>query len=220
MRRLAVSPICARLSRAAVAATVLAVLLAGPTLSAPEDHRASSPVGTAAVYAADRITPVPGAWSLLDRTPSGLTMVIHAVGLAPGHAYAVWWVVFNDPAFCAHASIGTGARCGNEDLPANEGDPRVQATMAYATGHVVDGAAGVRTTDFAAWLPADSWSLAAFGPGLIDPVGAEVHLLVADLGPVDAVLDANQLRARARVDDCAGTPSVACAPAQISFQIP
>jgi hypothetical protein len=43
---------------------------------------------------------------------------------------------------------------------------------------------------------------------------------VADLGPVAAVLDANQLRARARADNCAGTPSVACAPAQISFQIP
>ena len=218
MRSLAVSPACPRIGRALVAAVVLAVVLAGPARSAPEDHGAYAPPGTAAVYAADRVTPVDGAWSLLARTPSGLTMVVHAVGLAPGHAYAAWWVVFNAPAFCAHPSAGTGARCGNADLPANEGDPRSGATMAYATGHVVDGAAGARTTDFAAWLPTVAWGGAVFGPGLLDPAGAEVHLVLTDLGPAVAALDAYQLRALA--DGCAEGVAPACPAAQVSFQFP
>ena len=198
-------------------AVVLAVGSPDPPW-APRKTTGLSPPGTAAVYAADGVTPVEGAWSLLDRTPSGLAMVIHAVGLAPGHAYAAWWVVFNAPAFCAHPSAIIEAHCGNEDLPANEGDPRARATMAYATAHVVDGAAGVRTTDFAAWLPTGAWSLAAFGPGLLDPAGAEVHLVVTDLGPAVAVLDAYQLRALA--DGCAGGAAPACPTAQVSFQFP
>jgi hypothetical protein len=218
MPRLDMFPARARLGRALVVAAALAVLLAGPARGAPEDHRAFPPPGTAAVYGADRVTPVQGAWSLLARTPSGLAMVIHTVGLAPGHAYAAWWIVFNAPAFCADPSAATGARCGNEDLPANEGDPRAGATMAYATGHVVDGAAGVRTTDFAAWLPTAAWGGAVFGPGLLDPAGAEIHLILTDLGPAVAALDAYQLRAFA--DGCAGGATAACPAAQVSFQLP
>jgi len=208
----------ARLGRTLVVAAALAVLLAGPARGAPEDHRAFPPPGTAAVYGAERDTPVEGAWSLLARTPSGLAMVIHTVGLAPGHAYAAWWVVFNAPAFCAQPSLGTGARCGGGDLPANKGDPRVQATMAYATGHVVGEAAGVRTADFAAWLPTAASGGAVFGPGLLDPAGAEIHLILTDLGPAVAALDAYQLRDFA--DECAGGAPAACPAAQVSFQLP
>jgi len=206
----------ARIGRSFVVAAALTVLLTGPTLGAPEDHQAFSPPGTAAVYATGYATGVPGAWSLVARNPSGLAMVIHAVGLTPGHAYAAWWVVFNAPEFCTHPNAVVGTRCGDGDLPTNDGDPRVQATMAYATGHVVDGAAGVRTTDFAGWLPADAAIGANFGPGLLDPASAELHLVLTDLGSADAELDAYQLRALA--DVCMAEAN-ACPVAQVSYQL-
>jgi len=208
-------PARARVGRSFVVAAALTVLLAGPTLGAPEDHQAFSPPGTAAVYATGYTTGVPGAWSLVARKPSGLAMVIHAVGLTPGHAYAAWWVVFNAPAFCTHPNATVGAGCGDGDLPTNEGDPRVQVTMAYATGHVVDGAAGVGTTDFAAWLPANAAIGPIVGPGLLDPAAAEVHLVLTDLGSASAELDAYQLRALA--DRCMGE-AIACPVAQVSYQ--
>jgi hypothetical protein len=176
------------------------------------------PPGTAPVYAAGRVLPVEGAWSLLARTPSGLVTVLHAVGLAPGHTYAAWWVVFNAPAICSHPSATTGARCGDGDLPANEGDPRLGATMAYATGHAVEAAPGVRMTDFAAFLPTGAWSVATFGPGLLDPAGAEVHLVLTDLGPADPAADAYQIRALA--DGCLSGAQGDCQTAQVSVQVP
>jgi hypothetical protein len=217
MRLFKCFPARARIGRSLVVAAALTVFLAGPTWGAPEDHKAFPPPGTAAVYATGHVTGVPGAWSVLARNPSGLAMVIHAVGLTPGHAYAAWWVVFNAPTFCTHPNAVVGTRYGNGDLPANEGHPRVQATMAYATGHVVDGATGVRTTDFADWLPANASIGAIFGPGLLDPAAAEVHLVLTDLGSADAELDVYQLRTLA--DRCVAE-APACPVAQVSYQLP
>jgi hypothetical protein len=202
--------------RALLATLALALLFASPASGAPAD-RPLPPPSTAPVYAAGQSLPIEGAWSLLARTPSGLVTVLHAVDLAPGHTYAAWWVVFNDPAFCAYPSATMGARCGDGDLPANDGDPRAGATVAYATGHMVEDLPGVRTTDFAAFLPTDAWSVAAFGPGLLDPAGAEVHLVLTDLGPVDPS-DAYQIRALA--DGCLRGDQGDCPTVQISVQFP
>jgi hypothetical protein len=206
-----------RPGRSLVLAAALAVLFVGPILAAPEDHRPTSPTGTAAVFAAGQATGVSGAWSMVARDPSGLTMVVHTVGLNPGHAYAAWWVIFNAPEFCIQPNAAVGVRCGSGDLPANEGDLRVQASMTYATGHVVSGSEGVLATDFAAWLPVGTTGGAAFGPGLLDPAGAEIHLILTDLGSFDTVLDAYQLRALA--DQCA-VDAAGCLIAQVSYQLP
>ncbi len=132
-------------------------------------------------------------------TPSGLVTVLHTVGLAPGHTYAAWWVVFNAPGFCTHPSATTGARCGDADLPANEGDPRVGATMAYATGtrsrrRPACGRPTSRPSSpptLGAWPPSDRGCSTR---------RAEVHLVLTDLGLVDPAADAYQIRALA--DGC------------------
>jgi hypothetical protein len=216
MGRLGVAATRTTFGRAVVAAFAVTILLTGPALGAPED-RAAPPPGTAPVYAAGQVLPVEGAWSLLVRTPSDLAMAVHAVGLTPGHAYAAWWLVFNAPEFCAHPIATFGARCGDSDLPANEGDPRIKTTMVYATGHVVETATGVQTTDFAASLPTGITSGTAFGPGLLDPAGAEVHLVLSDLGSVHSALDVYQLRALA--ESCLAGDRGDCAMTQVSVQV-
>jgi hypothetical protein len=122
---------------------------------------------------------VPGGWSSLERTDSGVTMTFHTTGLAPGDAVTVWWVVFNDPHACSQGVLGL--RCGEGDLSVSG----THASVLYAVGHVI-GDSGVG--DFSARLAVANTSGALFGPGLTDPWGADVHLIVHDHGPADPAL--------------------------------
>lgn len=107
-------------------------------------------------------------WSALVRTGSGISTTIHASQLPPGTADTVWWVVFNEPDAC-------NASCDADDF----GDPDVQASSLVATGHVVGGS-GV--ANYGARLAVGDASGAVFGPGLLDPWGAEVHLVIRTHG--------------------------------------
>ena len=110
---------------------------------------------------------VEGASASLVRTDNGLTMQINTSELEPG-AYTVWWVIFNNPEFCSDM-------CGEDDLPFNGGDPNVNVVLPNATGHAV-GQNGVG--NFGAYIQVGT------SEGLMDPRGAEVHLIVRTHGPV------------------------------------
>ncbi len=127
----------------------------------------------------DPSTPIPGAWSTLVTTHRGATMTIHTSGLPAHDAITIWWVIFNHPKACT-AGQG-GLRCGLGDL----GNPAVAPSIVYAAGHVV-GASGV--ANWGAWLAAGNTSRALFGPGLTNPMGADIHLIVHDHGPADPKL--------------------------------
>jgi len=116
--------------------------------------------------------PIPGTTSTLVRNGSGISITVHTSGLEPG-AYTAWWVVFNDPSACVGG-------CGLDDLGV--------ATVLFATGHVVgtDGNA-----NFAAHLSVgditglDPGAPPIFdGPGLLNPIGADVHLVLRTHGAV------------------------------------
>jgi hypothetical protein len=113
--------------------------------------------------------------SQLVRTPDGVSMNLQTTGLEPGAAYTVWWVVFNNPGSCRDG-------CGEDDL----GNSNVQATVLWATGHVI-GDNGVG--NFAAYLAeGDTSDVGPFGlpgddMGLIDSTQAEIHLVVRTHGP-------------------------------------
>lgn len=119
--------------------------------------------------------PVPGSAATLLRDPSGVTMTLRTTGLAAG-AYTTWWVVFNHPEKCS------GGVCGEDDLPPFGGSPTVQASVLFATGHVV-AANGV--ANFGAWLGAGDTGGALFGPGLVNIYTAEIHNVVRYHGSVD-----------------------------------
>lgn len=137
--------------------------------------------------------PVPGAWSALVRTDSGVTMSLHTSQLGAGDAVTVWWVVFNNPTSCSHGV--SGVRCGAGDLSV----PATHASVIYAAGHVI-GQDGVG--DYGARLNVGDTSGALFGPGLVDPAGADVHLIVRDHGPADPSLMPAQIHS---FDICNGS---------------
>lgn len=57
------------------------------------------------------LDPVADAQSTLIRNDSGLTATMNTSGLKPGHAYTMWWVVFNNPDACENG-------CDGEDVGA------------------------------------------------------------------------------------------------------
>ena len=125
--------------------------------------------------------PVAGA-STLMRYENAVDMTIHTTGLEPGHVYTVWYVIFNNPDAC-------GDECGPHDFPAGvpgakvgpeEPNPAVQASVLWAAGNVV-GPSGIG--EFRGRLErGNPPGFVIFGPGLVDPMNSDIHLLVRSHG--------------------------------------
>lgn len=118
--------------------------------------------------------------STLHRNNNGITMNFKATGLIPGHAYTVWWVIWNYPDECEG---GPGACGSNTDFE----NPDVAVELMYATGHV---AGNSGKGNFGAHLNENDNSgtinplffLPSYG-GLLDSQKAEVHLVLRSHGP-------------------------------------
>ncbi len=54
---------------------------------------------------------VPEAYSVLQRGYFSVNLSMHTSGLTPGHAYSLWWVIFQNPNACV-------AGCGDDDINA------------------------------------------------------------------------------------------------------
>ncbi len=116
--------------------------------------------------------------SVLIRNKNGVAYTTSTTGLLPGGAYTTWWVIFNNPEFCSPPS------CAAKDFPQNMGDPRVQASVLWATGRVVDGhGQGNLSAHLAAGGRSAAPGQILFGPALLDAFGAEIHLVVRSHGP-------------------------------------
>jgi hypothetical protein len=166
----------ARLARAVASATVAAALLvasAATTTGAPADQQHSS-----LRWFADGAE-VSGASAELRRTDSGVGFTLRTRGLTGGDAVTIWWVIFNYPDECEHPLPEFGVPCSVPDLF----NPDVAATVMFAAGNVV-GASG--RTSFAAHLAQGHASTPhpafADAPGLLNPRGADVHLVVRTHG--------------------------------------
>lgn len=119
---------------------------------------------------------VPGSWSRLVTNNAGASMTLHTTELTPGHAVTIWWVIFNKPENCEH---GEGPyRCGAGDLPPFGGDDSAMTSVVYAAGHVM----GQGNDNWAGHLSTGDTKGALWGPGLVDPLSADVHLIVHDHG--------------------------------------
>jgi len=128
--------------------------------------------------------PIAGATSSYVAYEEGVSATLHTSGLEPGHVVTMWWVVFNDPELCTNGE--GGLRCGEGDLLIFGGDEAIEGTVLNAGGHIVgpDGAG-----HFGSFLPTgDTTDVMIAGPGLTNPLGADVHLVLRDHGPVQAGL--------------------------------
>ena len=131
-----------------------------------------------------------GASASYQAYEDGISAALDTSGLQPGHAVTFWVVVFNNPELCSNGD--GGLRCGEGDLLIFEGDPAIEGTVVYGAGHVIgpDGKGS-----FGTYLATgDTSRVLLDGPGLTNPLGADVHIVVRDHGPVQEGLFADALR--------------------------
>lgn len=177
-------PLLRLLSASAVGAfacglPVLAQVAAEP---APQTGGMTNYAGMAAVE---------GSNASLTRMEHGLYAKVETSGLTAGDAVTLLWVIFNEPAECSDSACGgddifnmaEGKVVPNPDGSAPMNRDAIEAakvSLLRADGRVVgeDGTAAFRSH-----LPIGDASEAAFGPGLIDPEAAEVHLVIRSHGP-------------------------------------
>lgn len=154
-----------------VMATLLTLAAAGPAFGTGPADRSTSEVFD---FADEQ--PIPGAEARMVRTDSGVGYYLSTLGLTAGHTVTIWWVIFNNPEFCATDP------CTVTDLFVEE----VDAAVMGGSGHVV-GASGHGR--FASHLTEGQITTEhpAFtgGPGLTHPRGAEIHLVVRSHGPLN-----------------------------------
>jgi len=124
---------------------------------------------------------IPGTSSTLIRDDAGITATIMTSGLTPGDTYTIWVVIFNNTAACSPPG------CGGDDLAPRGGDPAVQSSVTYGTGHIIS---TTGNATFALRKNAGDATGANFGPGLTNPMGAEIHLVVRSHGqPIPGMIE-------------------------------
>jgi len=133
---------------------------------------------------ADPSTPIDGSSSSIIRGPNGISMSFDVTGVTPGNAYTVWYVIFNVPENCA----AFPSPCTVADIF----NPATQADVTFGAGKVagssrlsVSGHRSVGDLSGSA-IPFFNELLELNLPvlGLINPQGAEVHLLSRCHGPM------------------------------------
>jgi hypothetical protein len=147
-------------------------------------------------------TMVEGAESTLVRMEHGLYATVKTSGLEPGNALTLWWVIFNRRENCSDG------KCGPDDvflvdkngqfILDDQGAPQANVAARAATevsqltgpGAIVGQNGSAR---FLARLPMGDTNEAQFGPGLLDPMAAEVHLVIRAHGPASPGVVPEQL---------------------------
>jgi hypothetical protein len=142
-------------------------------------------VSTSSTYRFSDASMVDGGSATLVRDKNGLTATFQTSDLNEGHAYTMWWVIFNNPENCEHGMPGM-SNCGEGDVFAEPlGETPVKVSVQFAAGNVIGdtgmGNFGAHLDE--GHLPTETGQL-VFGPGLYDSKKSEVHLVVRDHGPV------------------------------------
>jgi hypothetical protein len=119
-----------------------------------------------------RSGPVAGASAALVRNANGISFRLMANSLTPGNAYTLWLVVINNPGACSATPCAAGDFLLN-DAP--------DAQVRFAAGHVA-GASGKGT--FAGSVKEGPLSGWLADGALLNSMGAEVHLVINDHGPM------------------------------------
>jgi hypothetical protein len=144
----------------------------GPDLSVGTHHQSVGVNWHAQQAAFGRSGPVAGAQANLVRNANGISYRLTTNSLTPGNAYTLWLVVINNPAAC------TATPCAAPDFLLNDAP---DAQVRFAAGHVAGGsgkgtfAGSVKEGPLSGWLEDGS---------LQNSLGAEVHLVINDHGPM------------------------------------
>ncbi len=113
------------------------------------------------------------ATATLVRRANGVSFQLRTENLRPGHAYTVWFVAVNNPSACAVFP------CTGPEIIQKAA---TNSQVTYGAGHVVGGSGQATFAGaFQAGPLTDGWLA---GRGLDNPLGAEIHLVLNDHGPV------------------------------------
>jgi hypothetical protein len=143
-----------------------------------------------------------GASADIVRTRNGINFRMDTNSLMPGHAYTLWVVIFNEPGNCLTAP--------DTCTPADLFHPAAKPDMLYGAGVVVGGsgkavlAGRTRTGDLSGSVQVP---VGLFANGLIDPFGAEIHLVVHDHGPLNPAFMPDMIQSLAGGCTDAGIPA-------------
>jgi hypothetical protein len=152
------------LGSALVALTAISVFAAGPTSTSVRSFADGSVVA--------------GSSASVVRSGAGVSATLSTERLSPGDVVTMWWIVFNHPENCAGPSSAHPFQCGASDL----GNPAVEASVLFATGRVIS---ETGSGDYGAHLSVGDTRGALFGPGLLLPKTAHIHLVLRDHGAAD-----------------------------------
>lgn len=138
---------------------------------------ASASLSTSPVFRIPAFTPVPQAQSVLVRVQDGVSFSLQTSELTTGQAggpATFLVVIFNNPAGCSHGV--QGLHCGEGDLvPGGPANPSVVPVTQRDPGADGQFSAGGH-------IPVNDPGDALFGPGLTNPSGADVHLVIRQNG--------------------------------------
>ncbi len=136
---------------------------------------------------------ISGSRAVYTNWSRGVAYDVKATGLEPGNSYTLWVMAFNHPENCVHTPVDhtvKGLRCSMDDHM----NPATGFSIMYA-----DGAwAKESTLRFRGVRPAHTSvggltdDKVVHGPGLVNPIGAEIHFRVRDHGPRQPDLDDEQ----------------------------
>lgn len=118
---------------------------------------------------------VPGTGTILVRTQDAVGATVHAAGLVPGNVYTLWVTTFNYPKNCATTP------CSPADVPQSPADDNVAEVSINFGASQIAGEDG--TVDFTAYRAVGDLTGVYFGPGLLEPQKAQIHLVVRTHGP-------------------------------------
>ncbi|MGH8496106.1 MAG: hypothetical protein ACREVN_08205 [Gammaproteobacteria bacterium] len=151
----------------------------GLVLSLSLAHAGPDPVAPIMEIPGSGSIPAAGDTSRLSMAGGSIKVRVQTSGLDPSTPHTVWAVIFNHPEFC-HSTP-----CSSLDFPTMAGhDPRVEATSMFVTGGRSDADGNGHFVGRIYRLGPDGilTRLVTWGPGLLTPNAAEIHIVVRNHG--------------------------------------
>lgn len=192
---------------------LVVLLLFAPALDAEDrySHRPDDRAKREPVYAVDNsafpppspiLTPIPGNWGRLIRKPDRIIVRAKLTDLNPRWVYNLHIFVFNNPEACSVTPPfdSLGSRC----TPLVDQGPVTESSVISFGGFIPDRAGrldlevGLKISEglpeVGFFATNGSFTNVVNGPGLTDPMGAEVQFDLARKGPIQKDMTAEQFQ--------------------------